>query len=276
MTTGDPVCSLHGMTPCNCQCKRDVDPEEFQSVIPAARMRVLVACEFSGAVRRAFRALGHDAWSCDVIPAEDGGEHIQGDVRDALRDGWDLMIAHPPCQYLCSSGLHWNKRKPGREEKTEAALAFVMDLMEAPILHIAIENPMGRIGTAIRRADQVIQPYQFGHDASKATCLWLKRLPRLRGTQYVEPRIVNGRKRWGNQTDSGQNRLGPSPTRSQDRARTYEGIAAAMASQWGAPGVLDPYKAGHVLSRNQRVNEAWQRDLLDMRCSKNESNRRSC
>lgn len=197
-------------------------------------MHVLVACEFSGTVRDAFAKRGHDAWSCDLLPAETPGNHIQGDVLDVLGDGWDLMIAHPPCTYLCSSGLHWNKRVPGRQALTEAALEFVRTLMNAPVPHIAIENPVGCIGTRIRKADQTIQPWQFGHDASKATCLWLKGLPRLVPTKLIEPRIVNGRTRWANQTDSGQNRLAPSPDRWKERSKTYQGIAEAMAEQWSA------------------------------------------
>lgn len=195
-------------------------------------MRVLVACEFSGVVRDAFIRRGHDAMSCDLLPTDAPGPHYQGDVRDILNDGWDLMIAHPDCTYLCSSGLHWNRRVAGRAEKTEEALNFVRTLMAAAIPRSALENPIGRIGTAIRKSDQVIQPYMFGHDASKATCLWLKNLPILKPTQYIEPRIVNGKKRWGNQTDSGQNNLTPSPERWKDRARTYQGIAEAMAQQW--------------------------------------------
>lgn len=147
------------------------------------------------------------------------------------------MIAHPDCTFLCSSGLHWNKRVPGRQEKTEAALEFVRRLMDAPIERIAIENPIGCIGTRIRKADQVIQPYEYGEDASKATCLWLKNLPPLRPTKRVPGRIVthNGKQveRWANQTDSGQNRLGPSNDRWKERARTYQGWANAMAMQWG-------------------------------------------
>lgn len=158
-------------------------------------MRVLVACEYSGTVRDAFRALGHDAMSCDLLPTDRPGPHYQGDVFDAIGDGWDLMIAHPPCTYLCSSGLHWNKRYPERELKSSDALAFVEDLMGAPISRIAIENPIGRIGTAIRKADQIIQPYQFGHDASKQTALWLKGLPKLTPTQLVAPRMVAGKAR---------------------------------------------------------------------------------
>lgn len=232
-------------------------------------MRVLVACERSGVVRDAFRALGHDAWSCDLLPSEsetEAGYHLEGDARIWLSNEqiaqwqWDLMIAHPPCTYLSVSGLHWNKRRPERAAKTEEALAFVRFLLDAPISRIAIENPISCISTRIRKPDQVIQPYQFGHDASKSTCLWLKNLPPLTPTCYVEPRMVCecgtvysyamakgchlcGREqafakpRWANQTDSGQNRLAPSPTRSAERARTYEGIAAAMAEQWGR---LDP------------------------------------
>lgn len=198
-------------------------------------MRVLVACEFSGVVREAFNSYsGVFAISCDLLPPEDGRVdfHYQGDVRDILNEGWDLMIAHPECTYLCTSGLHWNGRVPGRAEKTEEALKFVQLLMDANIPHIAIENPVGCISTRIRKPDQIIQPYQFGEDASKKTCFWLKNLPVLKPTEYVEPRIVNGKKRWSNQTDSNQNRLPPSPTRWMDRSRTYPGIAKAMASQW--------------------------------------------
>ena len=195
-------------------------------------MRVLIACEYSGAVRDAFIREEHDAMSCDLLPTDVPGPHHQGNVMDIIDQGWDLLIAHPPCTYLCSSGLHWNKRVPGRQEKTENALRFVEELLAAPIPMIAIENPIGCISTRIRKADQTIQPYQFGHDASKATCLWLKGLPPLKPTRYVEPRIVNGLKRWGNQTDSGQNRLPPSKDRWKIRSETYSGIAEAMAQQW--------------------------------------------
>lgn len=196
-------------------------------------MRVLVACEYSGTVRDAFRARGHYAMSCDLLPTEADGLHYQGDVRNLIYGDWDLMIAHPPCTYLCSSGLHWNKRVPGRAELTEQALDFVRLLLDAPIPRIALENPIGCIGTRIRKADQTVQPWQFGHDASKATCLWLKNLPPLVPTSIVEPRLVNGKKRWGNQTDSGQNRLPPSADRWKIRSETYTGIAQAMADQWG-------------------------------------------
>lgn len=196
-------------------------------------MRVLIACEYSGIVRDAFTARGHDAWSCDLLPTEKPGKHYQCDIIDVLHDGWDLMIAHPPCTYLCSSGLHWNKKRSERAQMTLDALSFVRLLLDAPIHKIALENPIGAISTQIRKPDQTIQPYQFGHDASKATCLWLKNLSPLRPTQFVEPRMIDGKPRWGNQTDSGQNKLPPSKDRWKIRSETYQGIADAMANQWG-------------------------------------------
>jgi hypothetical protein len=201
-------------------------------------MKVLIGCECSGTVRDAFLRAGHDAWSCDLEPSRTPGPHIQADVLQVMCNGtWDMMIVHPPCTFLCSSGLHWNRRGRGHEG-TEKALEFVRALMAAPIQRIALGNPVGRIGTAIRPADQFIQPYQFGEDASKDTGLWLKNLPILKPTRFVYPRIVwiNGKPamRWGNQTDSGQNKLGPSDTRSEERSVTYWGIAKAMADQWGA------------------------------------------
>lgn len=219
-------------------------------------MKVLVACEYSGRVRDAFRALGHDAWSCDFLPSENNQQyHLQQDVRSVLNDDWDLMIAHPDCTYLCSSGLHWNKRVKGREELTEQALEFVHLLLDAPIHMIAVENPVGCISTRIRKPDQIIQPYQYGDDASKSTCLWLKNLPPLVPTKYVAPRWVccgntlseavgkygypdccgdnKPKPRWANQTDSGQNKLPPSEDRWKERSRTYAGWASAMAIQWG-------------------------------------------
>ena len=196
-------------------------------------MRVLVACEYSGAVRDAFIAAGHDAMSCDLLPTDAPGPHHEGDVRDVLGDGWDLMIAHPPCTYLSVSGMHWTTRGLRDSKLTEDALAFVQLLMNAPIPRIALENPVSIISSKIRKPDQIIQPWQFGHDASKKTCLWLKGLPTLTPTQIIEPRMVNGRKRWGNQTDSGQNKLAPSADRWKIRSATYAGIAAAMAAQWG-------------------------------------------
>lgn len=195
--------------------------------------RLLVACEFSGVVREAFRARGWDAWSCDLLPAADGSaHHLQCDVLKALGRGWDMMIAHPPCTYLCSSGLHWNKRGRGNA-LTEEALTFVQDLIWAPIPRICIENPVGAIGSRIRPADQYIQPYQFGEDASKRTGLWLTNLPLLVPTHNIPGRLVDGKRRWANQTDTGQNRLGPSPDRWAERSVTYAGIAKAMAEQWG-------------------------------------------
>ena len=196
-------------------------------------MRVLVACEYSGAVRDAFIRAGHYAASCDILPSESPlGDHYQCDVLTILDHDWDLMIAHPPCTYLCASGLHWNKRRPERAQQTEEALDFVRRLLDAPIARIALENPIGCISTRIRKPDQTIQPHQFGHDASKATCLWLKGLPLLTSTKHIAPRVVDGRKRWGNQTDSGQNKLPPSADRWKIRSETYQGIADAMANQW--------------------------------------------
>lgn len=200
-------------------------------------MRVIIACEFSGAVRRAFRARGHDAWSCDLLAADDGDQHhIQGDAIEAAHRlrGWDLMIAHPPCTYLSVSGMHWTARGLRDPQLTEDALDFVRRLMDAPIKKIGVENPISVISSRIRKPDQIIQPWQFGHDASKATCLWLHGLPPLRPTALIAPRIVNGKKRWGNQTDNGQNKLTPSADRWKIRSTTYNGIAQAMAEQWGA------------------------------------------
>lgn len=198
-------------------------------------MKVLVACEFSGVVRDAFIRKGHYAVSCDFLPSEsDFGPHYKGDVFDIIEDGWDLMIAHPPCTCLCVSGLHWNLVREGRAQQTEEALEFVRRLLAAPIEKIALENPRGCIGSRIRRADQVVQPYQFGHDASKETFLWLKNLQKLAPTKFIEGRLVNGKRRWGNQTDSGQNKLPPSEDRWKLRSITYAGIAEAMADQWSA------------------------------------------
>jgi len=197
-------------------------------------MRVLVGCEFSGIVRDAFLRRGHDAWSCDLLPTESPGPHIQGDVLEILEDGWDMAIFHPPCTYLCSSGLHWNHRVPGRDALTHEAMMFVFNLMgEGSIPHgiprIALENPVGRIGTAYRKSDQIIQPWQFGHPESKSTCLWLKGLPLLIPTNIL-PLPASGR--WANQTPSGQNKLGRSPDRAKIRSLTYTGIGDAMAEQW--------------------------------------------
>jgi len=193
-------------------------------------VKVLVACEFSGTVRDAFISMGHEAMSCDLLPSEAPGPHHCGDVIDLLGQGWDLMIAHPPCTYLAVSGLHWNKRRPERAKLTEDALDFVRLLLDAPIPRIALENPIGCISSRIRKPDQIIQPWQFGHDASKATCLWLKGLPLLRHTEV----LPGGREaRRANQTASGQNKLPPSADRWKLRSLTYPGIAKAMAEQWG-------------------------------------------
>lgn len=196
-------------------------------------MKVLVACEYSGRVRDAFIRAGHEAMSCDLLPTDQPGPHYQGDVRDVMHDGWDLMVAHPPCTYLSVSGMHWTTRGLRDPQLTEDALDFVRLLMDLPIERIAVENPVSVISSRIRKPDQIINPYEFGHDASKKTCLWLKNLPPLKSTQMIEPRIVNGRKRWGNQTDGGQNKLAPSDDRWKIRSETYEGIAQAMADQWG-------------------------------------------
>lgn len=184
-------------------------------------MRVLVACEYSGTVRDAFRARGHDAMSCDLLPTDVPGPHHQGDVRDVLGDGWDLMIAHPPCTHLAVSGARWFHLK--RQEQAEA-LDFVRLLLAAPISRIALENPVSIISSRIRKPDQVIQPWMFGHGETKATCLWLKRLPALKPTN-----IVDGR-------EARIHRLPPSPDRWKIRSATFPGIAAAMADQWGDVG----------------------------------------
>jgi len=206
-------------------------------------MQILIGCELSGVVRRAFRSRGHEAYSCDLEPADDGSPfHIIGDIRDIMYDwAWDMMIAHPPCTYLSSSGLHWNKRRPEREQLTKEAVMLFLECWGGPMPKIAIENPVGCMSTILGKPSQYIQPYEFGDDASKKTCLWLKGLPKL----VIDPtKRCAGRwaehpkysgvyvERWSNQTDSGQNRLGPSPDRAKIRSTTYQGIAEAMAEQW--------------------------------------------
>lgn len=184
-------------------------------------MRVLVACEYSGRVRDAFIAGGHDAMSCDLLPSDSpAGKHYQGDVRDVLNDGWDLMIAHPPCTDLAVSGARHFAAKIA-DGRQQAALDFVRDLMNAPIEKIAIENPVSVISSKIRKPDQIIQPWQFGHGETKATCLWLKNLPLL-----IPTNIVDGR-------EAVVHRMPPSADRWKKRSTTYLGIAAAMAEQWG-------------------------------------------
>lgn len=210
---------------------RDFDSGIYKGI--SRIMKILIACEFSGVVRDAFLRKGHAVISCDLLPTERPNYlHYQGDVFDIINDGFDLMIAHPPCTYLCSSGLHWNKNNPERQQKTVEALFFVKSLLNANIPKIALENPVGCLSTAIRKPDQYIQPYEYGHNASKKTGLWLKGLPKLKPTLDIPGRQVDGKTRWDNQTDSGQNKLGPSPERAKDRARTYQGIADAMANQW--------------------------------------------
>jgi site-specific DNA-cytosine methylase len=182
-------------------------------------VRVLVACEYSGTVRDAFAARGHDAWSCDLLPTERLGNHIHGDVLQHLHRNWDLMIAHPPCTHLAVSGARWFKDK--QIEQAEA-LDFVRRLLDAPIPRIALENPISIISSRIRKPDQIIQPWQFGHGETKATCLWLKNLPKLTPTNIVEGREARIHK------------MPPGPDRWKERSRTFEGIAQAMAEQWGS------------------------------------------
>lgn len=196
-------------------------------------MKVLIGCEYSGVIRDCFLALGADAISCDILPTESPGPHIQGDVVEALYNNeWDMAILHPPCTYLASSGLHWNRRIPERAEKTEEALRFIETLWNAPVKKMCIENPVGCISTrlAFMPKASYVQPYDFGEDASKKTGLWLRGLPPLVPTSYVEPRIIDGKPRWKNQCDSGHNKLGGGTAK--ERSKTYFGIAAAMAMQW--------------------------------------------
>ena len=191
--------------------------------------RVLVACEYSGRVRDAFIQAGCEAISCDLLPSDAPGPHYQGDVRDLLSENWDLMVAFPPCTYLCLSGMHWTKRGLRDPQLTEDALEFVQLLLEAPIPRIALENPVGIISKRIRKPDCIVQPWQFGHPEAKRTCFWLKGLPVLEPTDLLE-KPASGR--WENQTTSGQNKLAPSKDRWKERSKTYQGIADAMAIQW--------------------------------------------
>ena len=180
-------------------------------------MRILVACEFSGIVREAFRARGHESLSCDLLPSERPGPHYQGDVLDLLGQAWDMLIAFPPCTYLCNSGARWwAQRQPEQQD----ALMFVRLLLNAPIPYIALENPVGKISTALRRPDQIIHPWEYGEEEEKKTCLWLKGLPLLQPTKLMAHRE---QRCW---------RLGQSKDRSRERSRSYPGIAAAMAAQW--------------------------------------------
>jgi site-specific DNA-cytosine methylase len=185
-------------------------------------MKVMVACEFSGIVRDAFNSLGHNAISCDLLPSDSDGPHIRDDIRNQNLSEYDLLIAFPPCTHLAVSGARWFKDK---QKEQEEALDFVRFLLNAPTAKIALENPIGIISTRIRKPDQIIQPWQFGHGEQKATCLWLKNLPKLQPTNIVEGRE---QRIW---------KMGPSPTRWKQRSITFSGIAQAMAEQWG--GVLD-------------------------------------
>ena len=190
-------------------------------------MRVLVACEFSGIVREAFKKRGHDAWSCDLLPTEIPGQHIQGNVLPILNQGWDLMIAHPPCTHLAVSGAAWFKNK--QKEQAEA-LEFVRLLLNAPIKKIALENPVSIISTRIRKPDQIIHPWMFGHETTKATCLWLKNLPKLIPTKIVS----KGERRYyasGKSSPMWHARTGGGC--GKQRSKTFQGIANAMAEQWG-------------------------------------------
>lgn len=184
-------------------------------------MRILVACEFSGTVRDAFRLRGHDAWSCDILPSESPGNHIQDDARLVMNSAqWDMLIVFPPCTHLCVSGARWFKDK--QYEQSEA-IKFFMAFANSSIPKIAIENPIGIMSTRYRKPDQIIQPWQFGHGETKATCLWLKGLPLLTPTNVVEGR------------EARIHRMAPGPNRARERSRTFQGIADAMADQWGTP-----------------------------------------
>jgi hypothetical protein len=187
-------------------------------------MRVLVACEYSAIVRDAFRALGHDAWSCDILPTEgDPAYHIQGDVLKILNDGWDLMIAHPPCTYLANSGVRWLYSQDDRMAKMLIGAQFFRDILEAPIPRIAVENPIQHKHAGLPKADQIVQPWMFGENETKAVCLWLKNLKPLRPAVVKKPETVEARV-W---------RMAPGPNRQKERSRFFKGIADAMAEQWG-------------------------------------------
>lgn len=227
-------------------------------------MRVLVGCEFSGTVRDAFARRGHDAWSCDLLPSETPGNHIHGDVLDILDDGWDLGIFHDPCTYQCNSGVQWLHTEEGRWEELKKSCEFTKKLFNAPIDKICRENPIPHkyaVELIGKKYNQIIQPWMFGHDASKATCLWLENLLPLESTNEIEPALYGcrcgykfsvslglgkygcpnccgeygaARLIWGNQTPSGQNNIPPGINQAKERSRTFPGIAEAMASQWGS------------------------------------------
>lgn len=202
-------------------------------------MKILVACEFSGTVREAFASRGHDAWSCDIEPTDVPGNHYQGDVMDILDDGWDMMIAHPPCTYLTVTGNKWFKpeykdRFPTRQQDRQDAINFFMSLVNAPIDKIAIENPIGIMSTTYRKPNQIIHPWQFGHEASKSTCLWLKELPNLEPTDIVDKGEFVTYKSGKRMTKWYADAASKSPKeRAKIRNKTFQGIADAMAEQWG-------------------------------------------
>jgi len=208
-------------------------------------MKVLIACEYSGRTRRAFEALGHDVMSADFEPAEDDSPyHYRGDCFDLINDHhFDLMIAHPPCTYLSVSGMHWTTRGLRDPKLTEDALDFVRRLMDAPIEKIAIENPVSVISSRIRKPDQIIQPWQFGHGETKATCLWLKGLPKLTPTNVVEGR------------EARVHRMPPGPDRWKERSRTYSGVAEAMAAQWGMAPNAKVVGLADALSGQSRTSD---------------------
>lgn len=181
-------------------------------------MRVLIGCEFSGIVRDAFSARGHEAWSCDLLASERPGKHYQGDIFDYIDLNWDLLIVHPPCTHLAVSGARWF---PGKQQEQLEALAFVRRLLDSPIPRIALENPISIISSRIRKPDQIIQPWQYGHGEIKATCLWLKGVPKLIPTDIVAGRTPR------------VHHMPPGPDRWKERSRTLQGIAKAMAEQWG-------------------------------------------
>ena len=189
-------------------------------------MKILIACEYSGIVREAFRAKGHDAWSCDLLPTDIPGQHIQGNVLDILEDNWDMMIAHPPCTYLAVSGAAWFKYK---KEEQMAALRFVRYLLQCDIPKIALENPVSIISTKIRKPDQIIHPWMFGHLEKKTTCLWLKELPKLIETNNVKAEMEKLPKN----KQERLHYLPPGKDRWKERSKTFQGIADAMAEQWG-------------------------------------------
>ena len=198
-------------------------------------MKVLIACEYSGIVRDAFAAKGHDVWSCDILPTESPGNHFQGDVLEHLDKGWDMMIAHPPCTHLAVSGARWFTEGKKPWSLQEEALDFVRKLLDAPINKIALENPVSVISTKIKKPNQIIQPFEYGHDVTKRTCLWLKNLRNLKPAKIVKPDIVlvNGKKMSRMHYESFKL---PSKERSKVRSKFYTGIAKAMANQWGSNG----------------------------------------